>query len=405
MAKDQNGKELPKGITWREDKQLYMARFTHQGKSYTLYDKDLKAVKKKLADKRYEAEHGLQGTAGKISLDTWYKTWLNEYKIPVIKETSVYTYTKLYEGIIKNSLGKKYLSQIKPIHIQTLYNDLLDEGLSANYISCVNSVLYNILELACKNDLIVKNPCTGVTVPKAGKRDRRVLSADEQFLLLSYFKKDQWKAYEPLIVTLLGTGMRIGEALGLTWSDLDFTNRTVSVNKTLVYVKDIHTSHFAFKYQTPKTSSGIRIIPMQSDVADALRRQQIYQKRMRLYIGSGWNCLEGFEDLVFTGITGKPKSADGIRNVLINVVGEINADRQMLAEKDHTRATVMEHIHPHAFRHTFATRCFELDIPPKTVQQILGHSSLQMTMDLYTHVSEDKKRKDMEKLESLFKIS
>ena len=80
MAKDpKTGKELPKGISWKADKQLYMARFTHQGQSYTFYDKDLKAIKKTLSEKRYEVEHGLQGKADKISLNKWYQRNLCTY--------------------------------------------------------------------------------------------------------------------------------------------------------------------------------------------------------------------------------------------------------------------------------------------------------------------------------------
>lgn len=167
MAKDpKTGKELPKGISWKADKQLYMARFTHQGQSYTFYDKDLKAIKKTLSEKRYEVEHGLQGKADKISLNKWYQTWLEQYKIPNIKETSVHTYKQMYSCYIEPTLGGKHLSQVKPVHIQKVYNDLLDNGLSAKSISNIQGMLYDIFETACRNDLIIKNPCKGVARPK-----------------------------------------------------------------------------------------------------------------------------------------------------------------------------------------------------------------------------------------------
>ena len=240
MAKDpKTGKELPKGISWKKDKQLYMARFTYQGQSYTFYDRDLRTIKKTLSEKRYEIEHGLQGRADKISLNTWYQTWLNEYKIPNIKETSVNNYKQMYSCYIEPILGGKHLSQIKPVHVQKVYNDLLENGKSAKTISNIQGMLYDIFETACRNDLIIKNPCKGVARPKVEQTDRRVLSVEEQYTLVSYLKRDKFKPYEPLIITLLGTGMRIGEALGLTWNDIDFKNEQISVNKTLVYVKDL----------------------------------------------------------------------------------------------------------------------------------------------------------------------
>lgn len=403
MAKDpRTGRELPKGITWREDKQTFMARFTYQGQSYTFYNKDLKAIKKTLSEKRYEVEHGLQGKADKISLNTWYETWLNEYKIPNIKETSVHTYKQMYSCYIKPALGNKHLSQVKPVHIQKVYNELLENGLSAKSVSNIQGMLYDIFERACCNDLIIKNPCKGIDRPKVEQPDRRVLSVEEQYTLTSYLKKDKFKPNEPLVLTLLGTGMRIGEALGLTWDDIDFKNEQISVNKTLVYVKDLKTGKYMFKYQTPKTKNSIRTIPMLSNVKNALKHQSTSQKRLRLYMGGEWQPLEGFENVVFTSLKGRPHQESEIRKFLIKIVAEINKDEKALAEKENREPVIMEHVYPHALRHTFATRCFEQDMPPKTVQHLLGHATLQMTMDLYVHLTEQKKIADMQKLEGLF---
>lgn len=402
---ENNKKKLPKGITWREDKQLYMARFTYQGTPFTFYDKDLKTIKKTLSDKRYEIEHGLQGKADKITLNAWYKTWLNEYKIPTVKETTIHTYKQLYSCYLESTLGNHILSKIKPVQIQKIYNTLLDNGLSAKSVANIQGMLYDIMEIACKNDLIIKNPCKGVTRPAIEKTKRRVLSVEEQYTLLSYLKKKKWKPYEPLIITLLGTGMRIGEALGLTWNDIDFDNNQISINKTLVYVKDIKTGKYMFKYQSPKSRDSMRTIPMLSDVATALKHQRTYQKRIHLYMGCEWKPIQGFEDIIFTSYKGRPHQECDIRNFLINIVAEINSDEKILAEKENREPIIMEHIHPHALRHTFATRCFEHDMPPKTVQSFLGHATVQLTMDLYTHISEEKKHTDMQKLEGLFNVS
>lgn len=406
MAIDpKSGKQLPKGISWKADKQLYMARFTYQGQSYTFYDRDLRTIKKTLENKKYEVQHGLSGKADKISLNKWYETWMADYKLPTVKESTAGTYAKIYENHLRDTIGMKYLSQIKPIHIQKLYNSMVADGLSAKYISNINAMLYNIMDIAVKNDLIVKNPVIGVARPKVEKKERRVLAVEEQKVFVSYLQKETWRPHEPLMITLLGTGMRIGEALGLSWSDVDFTNKQISIDKTLCYLKDMETGRYKFKYQTPKSRESIRTIPMQSDVEKELKRQRTYQMRLRLYMGSEWKPIVGFENLVFTSLKGTPKQENEVRDFLNNIVAEINSDEETLAEKEHREPVIMEHIYPHALRHTFATRCFEVGLPPKTVQEYLGHSSVQMTMDIYTHVSEEKKRQDMEKLNSIFKIS
>lgn len=118
MALDKNGKTLPKGITWIEKKQLYMGRFMYQGISYTLYDKKLRDITKKLADKRYEVEHGLFGKADKLTLNTWFEIWLREYKVQKIKKTTLQNYLSLYNNHLRNGLGMRFLSQIKSIYIQ-----------------------------------------------------------------------------------------------------------------------------------------------------------------------------------------------------------------------------------------------------------------------------------------------
>ena len=404
MKDPKTGKELPKGISWKADKQTYMARFTHQGEQYCFYDKDLKVLKKTLADKRYEVEHGLQGKADKITLNTWYKVWLDEYKIPILKESTVHVYKQTYKNYIEPALGNKLLSQLKPLHIQKTYNALSDRGLSAKTIANIQGMLYDILEIACNNDLIIKNPCRSVTRPKLEKSDRRVLLLSEQYALQSYLKHDKWQAYEALIITLLGTGMRIGEALGLTWNDIDFEHNQVSVNKALVYVKDLESGKYTFKNQSPKTKDSIRTIPLLSDVSKALKHHCTYQKRCRLYAGSDWKPLQGFENIVFTTSNGTPRQESDIRKALNRIVAEINADEQELALKEHRKPFIMEHVHPHALRHTFATRCFERGIPPKTVQGFLGHSTVQISMDIYTHLTEQAKQEDMQKLEGLLNV-
>lgn len=400
MAIDKNGKELPKGLTWLEKKQLYMARFTYQGTSYTLYAKTLKEAKKKLADKKYEVEHGLTGRNDKITLDKWFEIWLNEYKGTKLKNTTLNNYQTIYNNHVRKTLGKRQLSQIKPIHLQKLYNDTINSGYSTSSVQTLNALLHNLFQVAADNDLIIKNPCISGLRPKGNHTERRVLSADEQAYLLNFIQQDNFSYCEPTITTFLGTGLRIGELLALTWDDVDFVNKTISVNKTLVYIKNRETGKFGFELQTPKTLTSKRLMPLSDNVIRALKKQRRNQNFYK--ISGNWKPYKDFDDLVFAGKNGRPQQTVSIQYMLNKVVKAINNEEIKKAQAENREPQLMEHLHPHALRHSFATRCFEADIPPKTVQLLMGHANIQITLDLYTHVSEQKKLKDLQKLDSLF---
>ena len=158
MAKDKNGKDLPRGVTWLPKKGLYMARFMYEGVSYTYYEKTAKQAAKTLADKRYEVEHGQSGKADKVRLDAWYETWMDTYKIPNLKETSLRTYKQWYGYYVSPYIGNRYLTQIKPVDIQGLINGYQEKGLAVKTIYSIYGVIYDLFESAVNNDRIVKNP-------------------------------------------------------------------------------------------------------------------------------------------------------------------------------------------------------------------------------------------------------
>ena len=127
---------------------------------------------------------------------------------------------------------------------------------------------------------------------------------------------------------------------------------------------------------------------MSQSVEQAFIRPRTNQNRLREQ--GTWMPVPGFETLIFTGHKGKPLLTASVQNMLNRITKEINAENH-----------VMKHLHPHMMRHSFATRCFELGIPPKTVQILLGHANIQITLDLYTHVSDEKKIQDMQKLDKI----
>lgn len=397
MGKDLHGKQLPTGIMQRPNG-TYRARFKYKGEKYTLDNANLKELIEQMEELKYEVKHGIRGKGDNLTLDSWFDVWLNTHKKKSIKESTLSRYDYCYKNYVQERLGKRKLADFKPILLERLFQEMADDNYSTKTIRDIYNILSAVFKYAVHNRLITYNPCDGVELPKTKKKPIRVLSVEEQGEVLRYA---QDRLYENLIVTALGTGMRAGELLGLSEDDLNFKKREITINKTLVYIKDLSTGKYVFKFQTPKTESGKRVIPMQESVYKALRKQRTQKKEMQI-ASDAWEPLRGFENLVFVSRNGKPVSEHAFQSALDWIVNAINKDRQKQAEKGKKDFVPMEHIYPHVLRHTFATRCFEAGIEAKTVQKYLGHSSVAITLDIYTHVTDDKAKEDMNKLEQLY---
>ena len=395
----QNKKALPKGISLRKDGR-YQGRFTFNGKRYTYYSKNVKELQKKMADARYELEHGIYGNGLDITLNHWFDIWMQEYKILTVKNSTLLLYSLNYERYVKEAIGNYLLKDIKTIHIQRIYNQMYHDGLSLGTIQIVNSILNNLLSQAVKNDYLMKNPCLGAVLPKISKKERRVLTFYEQTVFLNAIHGD---FYEALYKIALCTGLRIGELSGLTWDDIDFDNNTLSVNKTLLYQRDYHSGEYSFRYQTPKSGTSTRILPL---IPDAVRILKKHKKEQRLYAASNcriWQPAVGLENLVFTTRKGTPLQEAYVIKRLASVTRKMNLIEALAAKKEGRNAFIFENITPHTLRHSFATRAFEYGLAPKTVQELLGHSNMNITMDLYTHVTYETKKREMKKLSDMLK--
>jgi len=326
-----------------------------------------------------------------LTLNEWFNIWLQEYKVDHIKLSSVQTYQTMYNKRVKDILGDCPLDQIRPFHLQKIFNTLLRNKLSSGYLHCIHAMMHNIFQIAVNNDLLVKNPCTGVTLPNEYSQKPKVLTLEEQQELLQFLNQDKWKKHQPMITIMLGTGVRVGELLALTWTDVDFENKSISINKSLAYLKD-ENNHFHFQTTTPKTRTSCRTIPMSHSVEVSLKQQKIWLQEQRC--NECWQPKAKFENLVFPNKYGHPQQRGAVQRILNRIVSAMNT-------RNSHNIIPMPPLHPHILRHSFATRCFEVGIPAKTIQMLLGHNSIQLTMDIYTHVSEEKKKVDMEKLNQI----
>ena len=241
------------------------------------------------------------------------------------------------------------------------------------------AVLIDMLNRAVESDLLVKNVAYGINTMLDDEEyeEKRILSDKEIEILLSTKKGCSLQNF---LILGLGTGMRMGEMLGLTWDCVDFDKGLIRVRQTLTYLPN--NGEAIYEFHKPKTKAGKRDIPMTVEVKEALLAQQ----RWKSHVAIRHNPKPGMENLVFCSKTNNPIHESNVRQSIRYLVDKINRDNPELDFKAFT---------PHGLRHTFATKCIAKGMKPKTLQKILGHNSLQMTMDLYCHVEESTLKEEM----------
>lgn len=372
MAVDKRGRKLPKGVRQKGDR--FEGRFTYQQKTYSVFGDTVGETQKKMNELRYKLEHGIFVERKKITLDDWFNTWLDEYKKNQVKNSTYANYVCIYRSLLHGYLGDKYISDIRGEHIQKFYNDLVKAGYSAKYIDVASALINGCMQQAFRNGMIDRNPVDQAERPRHRKKEeRRVLSKEEQELFMKYAESSY--LYN-LFAVMLRTGMRGGEIRGLKLQDIDNKNKVIHVRRTLVHIDNV-----GFVENTPKTKSSTRDIPITESTYQILNDQKHF-----------WGFkVEKMDRYLFCDENGGPLHRSRVQNEIDRIVERIRADGHDF-----------DHISPHTFRHTFATRAIEAGMPPQVLKTILGHSSLAMTMDLYSHVLPDTKAMEMDKIDAAF---
>jgi integrase len=357
------------------------------GERKEIYDKNLANLKLKLNKAIYEDAH-FKPQEVKMSLAQWYHKWIEFHKYQVIRESTKVGYDSVFHKHIEPTLGKMQIKDITQLDIKELLKKLDKQGFGYETRNRVRIMLLDMFDKALIDDFVKKNPVKGIKIKRDEKSDIRVFSREEQ---AEFFECCKGTFYDNLYVVAVCTGLRIGELTALTWDDIDLKKKLINVDKTLLYQKLEGDSKKEFHIHPPKTKTSKRKVPINKQCELALKKQ--YMQRNVVMSKQSAKPLKGFENLLFTSKFGTPLCDQIVIDSIERVVNEINLCKDELEQ--------FEMFSPHCFRHTFATRCFEADIPPKTVQKYLGHATLQMTMDLYTTVLENKKQEDMLKLEGV----
>ena len=318
-----------------------------------------------------------------------------------LKESTRCNYTCLYDTHIRNGLGRRKAAAIKYSDIYNFYMQLSREkGLKISTIQTINAFMWQMFERLYRDDAIRKNPVSGVMVEVSHKlkeepNKREALTVEEQTALLKYiYDSDKYKRYGALFTTLLGTGMRIGEALGLRWSDVDFKNGTITVSHSLSY-KTSEGGGYRYKISAPKTKAGIREIPMFSTVKTALESI----KSGRAKRAQDEFSIDGYKDFIFLNSAGKVYTPAFIFDTIQNIVTDYNRDEFAKACEQHREPHYLPKISAHILRHTFCTRMCENESNLKIIQDVMGHKNIRTTLDVYSHATSEAKKHSFENLE------
>lgn len=373
MGKSLKGKELGKGISQRKDG-LYQARFINRfGKRQTIYAKTYNDITKKLRDAQYEDEKQINVVTSNMTLDEWYNVWMTTCK-KHCRDTTRRTYSVQYNRL-REELGWRKLTNLNLVIIQNAFNNLKSDKSRKD----CKALLVDMLNRAFESDLINKNVAVSVNTKIDGTEqpEKRVLTPDEIQILYQSTRNSQ---LYPFFVLALNTGMRMGEILGLTWECVDFETGFIHVEKTLCYLPNNGTA--IYEFHPPKSKAGKRNIPMSKQVMEILQEQKAWRDK----VNSRFKAQPGFGNLVFTSKTNHPLHESNIRTAIRYLVNRINTENP---------AQTFEVFTPHCLRHTFATNRITKGMRPKTLQKLLGHNSLQMTMDLYCHVLDSTLKDEM----------
>lgn len=299
--------------------------------------------------------------------------------------------------------GKSFAAKREIANVFLVTND----DIKPNSMEIIHSILYPVFRLAVRDEYIRMNPTEGAMSEIKRTYDwekpkRIALTIPEQEMLIDFLNTSEtycrWKS---IITFFLGTGCRVGEVIGLRWEDCDFEKKTISINHNTIYRKYKGESESRFHITTPKTKAGIRMIPMLSDVKNALLAEYNLQQQ----IGFCDEIIDGYSGFVFQNRFGSLLSSNDINRALERIYTACNNKERERAKEEKRPPVLIRHFSVHNLRHTFCTRFCENESNLKVIQEIMGHADIETTMNIYAEATTEKKVESFANLEGKIKIS
>ena len=346
------------------------------GKKKQRYFKTEKEAQLALRKMLHEQEQGTLPTGPNQTLKVYLEHWLEQvHKLSTVRISTYEMYRiVIYKHIIP-LLGHIQLQKLTPQQVQVFYTKKLDEGLSSKRVRGFHAVLHSALQNAVKWNLVGRNVCDLVTPPIPQRHEIQPLTPEQAQRLLQVARE---RKLETLLTVAVATGMRRGELLGLHWHDIDFNEGCLYVRRTVGRI-----GKFGVVVSEPKTRRSRRKIVLPGFVVDALKQHQEGQQAVREKAGTQWRE----KDIVFCNMYGDYLSTTNLQ----------------IAFKGLLQRAELPNIRFHDLRHSAASFLAKLNVHPKVVQEILGHSTIAMTLDIYSHLFPSTHQEAMSRLDDLFR--
>lgn len=321
-----------------------------------------------------EKDTGIFIEPSKELLETYLDKWLKSVVKQRVSEKTFKSYSQLIKLYVKPELGQVKLHQLTPEQIQALYGKMMEKGLSARTVRYTHTILKNALRQAVKWGSVYRNPADLVDLPRQERQEMRALNPEQA---AAFMEAIVYSALKALFSLLLASGMRPGEALGLKWPDVDFEAGRVTVRRTLIRARGEE-----WKLSEPKTVKSRRTIPLPKTALRDLDDHKKTQAAQKLKAKPG---KYNDQDFVFAGNNGEP-------------LFDRNVNHEF---KEILRGAKLPAIRLYDLRHTCATLLLAAGENPKVVSERLGHASITLTLDTYSHVLPDMQQGAAEKLEQI----
>lgn len=328
--------------------------------------------------------------AEKMTLNQLYDRYMDQ-KFN-LKDTTKANYMYMYDHFVRGTFGKRLISSIKYTDIKLFYYSILNEQqMKANTLESINNQISPAFDMAVRDDILPKNPAIGVMkeIKKSKlweKPKRHAFTILQQCIFTKYIASEmQFKGWEPIITVLLGTGMRIGECLALKWGDCDFEKRKIYVRHSLSN-RPNGRGYCELHVTAPKTKASVRSIPMYDEVYEALLEE--YQ--IQCCLGFCTQEIDGFSGFVFSTANGTVYSENSVNNAIHRIINCYNKEETQKAKQQRRDPILLPQISAHHMRHTFCTRLCEVETNLKVIQEIMGHTDIRTTMDIYAECTQEK---------------
>jgi integrase len=343
-------------------------------KRKAFYGKTRKEVQEKLRVALNEQKQGILSTGPQQTVNQFLEQWLEEIHKPSIRIGTYKGYRGYLDKHVLPTLGRIPIQKLTPQHVQAFYTHKQQEGLSAESVNNIHGMLHKALDHAVRWGLVPRNVCDTVSLPKQARHEIQPLTEKQARQLLV---ASRGHSLEGLLTLAVTTGMRSGELLALKWQDINFDTGSLHIRRSMGYISG--KGYLEFE---PKTAKGRRKIVLPPFVCEVLKQHRTRQLEESLKAGTRWQD----NDLVFCNIYGGYLDPAHLRQRFDKLLKDAG----------------LPDLRFHDLRHSAATILLSMGVPAKVVQEILGHSQISMTMDVYSHVLPDMQQEAMAKMNNLF---